>query len=195
MLTVKKCSPLARSSGRVTAAASRSATSVAPRAASTSGQMTTNSSPPRRATVSVVRTAARQPRREREQHLVAGGVAERVVDELEAVDVEHEDRDVDALALPAGQRLREPVERERAVRQARERVVQRGVPRHLLPAVALDGDDDQRRDRGEERDLVLGERARLAGVDVEDPERLVVALDRDAEAADDAELEQRRRAA
>ena len=112
-----------------------------------------------------------QPRREREQHLVAGGVAERVVDQLEAVEVEREDRDVDALALPAGERVREPVERERPVRQAGQRVVQRGVARRLLVAVALDGDRDQRRDRREERDLVLGERARLARVDVEDPER------------------------
>ena len=81
-----------------------------------------------------------EPRRQREQHLVAGGMPERVVDQLEAVDVEHEDRDVDALALPPGERLLEPVERERAVRQARERIVQRGVARHLLLAVALDGD-------------------------------------------------------
>ena len=104
-----------------------------------------------------------QPGREGQQHLVAGGVTERVVDHLEAVEVEHEHRDVDLLALPAGEREREPVERERAVRQAGERVVQRGVARHLLLAVALDGEHDQRRDRGEERDLVLGELARLAG--------------------------------
>ena len=95
-----------------------------------------------------MRTAAVSRGRQGEQHLVAGGVAERVVDRLEAVEVEHEDRDVDALALPAGQRVGEPVERERAVGQAGERVVQRGVARDLLLAVALDGDDDQRRDGG-----------------------------------------------
>ena len=87
-----------------------------------------------------------QPRRQGEQHLVAGGVAEGVVDRLEAVEVEHEDRDVDALALPAGQGVSEAVERERAVGQPGERVVQRGMARDLLLAVALDGDDDQRGD-------------------------------------------------
>ena len=123
VLTVKKCSPLSRLSGRATAAASRSATSV------------------RRGHVDVgtdhdelVAAQARdgvgrahrvgQPGRQREQHLVAGGVPERVVDGLEAVEVEHEDPDVDVLALPAGERVREPVERESAVGQPGERVVQ-----------------------------------------------------------------------
>ena len=106
--------------------------------------------------MSVVRSAAVEPRRQREQHVVPGGVPERVVDELEAVDVEHEDGEVDPVAAPAGQRLVEAVEREGAVRQPGERVVQRGVARHLLAPVALDGDDDQRRERGEELDLVLG---------------------------------------
>ena len=162
VLTVKKCSPLSRTSGRATAAASRSATSVTPRPASTSGQITTNSSPPRRATVSVTRTAAvsRGPRAS--STLVARGVAEGVVDRLEAVEVEHEHGDVDALALPAGQRVSEAVERERAVGQPGERVVQRGMARDLLLAVALDGDDDQRGDGRQEADLVLGEGARLA---------------------------------
>ena len=96
MLTVKKCSPLSRTSGRLTAAASRSATSVAPRAAVDVGADDDE----------LVAAQARdrvgrahrggQPGRQREQHLVAGGVAERVVDHLEAVEVEHEDRDVDA---------------------------------------------------------------------------------------------------
>ena len=50
----------------------------------------------------------------------------------------------------------------------------------------------ERRDGGQEADLVLGERARLARMDVEDTERLVAAADRHAEAADDAEPLQRR---
>ena len=193
MLTVKKCSPLVRLERAVTAAASRSATSrrLARPVDVGADDDELVAAEPRDGVGGAQRGG--QPGRQREQHLVAGGVAERVVDELEAVEVEHEDGDVDALALAAGQRLVEAVERERAVRQAGERIVQRGMAGRLLAAVALDRDDDQRRDRGEERDLVLGEDARLARVDVEHPERLVVALDRDAEAADDAELEQRRR--
>ena len=127
-----------------------------------------------------------QPSREGEQHLVAGGVAGRVVDQLEAVEIEHEDRHVDALAPAAPHRVAEPVERERAVRQVRERVMEGGVARRLLLAVTLDGDGDQRGDRAEERDVVLGEPAALARPHVEHPERPAVALDRNAHAADDA---------
>ena len=137
--------------------------------------------------------SGRQPGRQGGQDRVAGGVTERVVDDLEAVEIEHQDRHVDAFTPATGQRVGETVERQRAVRQAGERVVQRGVSSRLFLGVALDGDDDQRRDRGQELDLVLGEPARLVCMDVQDPERPVLALDRDAEAADHAELEHRRR--
>ena len=99
--------------------------------------------------------------------------------ELEAVDVEHEDRDVDA-ARAAGGPARCASRSSASVRFGRpvSGSCSAAWRVDLLVAVALDGDDDQRRDRGEERDLVLGERARLARADVEHPERLVVALDR-----------------
>jgi len=50
-------------------------------------------------------------------------VAERVVDELEAVEVHEQNRDLPRVAPQAHQRVAQPVEEERPVREARERVV------------------------------------------------------------------------
>ena len=132
VLTVKKYSPLSTTSGRWTAAASRSAICVASWAASDAGADDDElvAADPRDG----VRGAhgGGQAGSEREQDGVAGGVAERVVDQLEPVEIERQDRDVDALTLPAGERVREPVERQRPVRQRGQRIVQRRVPRRLL---------------------------------------------------------------
>ena len=70
------------------------------------------------------------------EQLVAGGVAEAVVDELELVEVEEEHRDR-GLA-PAGDRegVLEPVEEEVAVGQAGERVVEGLVLGALLGCAA-----------------------------------------------------------
>ena len=54
--------------------------------------ITTNSSPPTRATTSLRAQMRRQPLRHRDQQLVADVVAELVVDRLEAVEVEHVER-------------------------------------------------------------------------------------------------------
>ena len=99
-----------------------------------------------------------QPRRQRDEQLVARLVAERVVDELELVEVGEQHRDRAAVAAPPGERALEPVERERAVGQAGERVVQRAVADLLLDAVALDRAGDDVRDRAQEVGLVGRER-------------------------------------
>ena len=155
VLTVNECSPLSRTSRAVTALARRSATSVAPRVPSTSGQITMNSSPLSRATVSVERTAAVSRRRENSSTSSPAAWPDASLIDLEAVDIEHEDRHVDALASTAAHRVGEPVERERPVRKVCERVVQRGVARRLLVAMTFDGNGDERRDRAEERHVVL----------------------------------------
>ena len=78
---------------------------------------------------------ATQPARDGDQQLVADVVAERVVDELEAVEVEEQDGDA---ARPgrarcgAADRLVEAVEEQHAVRQPGQRVVQRVVLQALL---------------------------------------------------------------
>ena len=72
------------------------------------------------------------------QDVVAGGVAERVVDLLEAVEVHQHDGDAAALALGGQQRLLDAVVEEDAVRQLGQRVVERLVLRELrVPAQLL----------------------------------------------------------
>ena len=68
-----------------------------------------------------------------DEQLVAGGVAERVVDDLEAVEVDEEDDDVFASAVGPGERLAQPVEQERAVGQPGERVVEGVVGEACVP--------------------------------------------------------------
>ena len=74
---------------------------VASPSAATSSISTANSSPPKRATVSPGRTEAAQPLGHLDQQLVAGGVAEAVVDLLEAVEVEEQHRPTAASAATA----------------------------------------------------------------------------------------------
>ena len=56
-----------------------------------------------------------EPRRQRDEQVVAGLVAERVVDELELVEVGEQHGDRPAVAPAARERALQPVERERAV--------------------------------------------------------------------------------
>ena len=76
------------------------------------------------------------------EQLVPGGVAQRVVHELEVVEVQEDHADAEVVPAGAGERVLEHLLEQRPVRQARELVVV-----------------------GEERDLLLG---RLALGDVED---------------------------
>ena len=99
----------------------RSATPTASSAVGSSSSRMANSSPPSRAAVSPSRRQRWRRLATSDEHLVAGGVAQGVVDDLEVVDVheQHEDR------LGAGaQRLVHAAVEQRAVRQARERVVE-----------------------------------------------------------------------
>ena len=73
-----------------------------------------------------------EPGRDLAQQLVAGGVAERVVDHLEVVQVDVEHRHRAPAAARAGQRERQVLLELRAVGQAGERVVVGHVPHALL---------------------------------------------------------------
>ena len=81
----------------------------------------------------------------RGQELVAGLVAEPVVHQLEAVEVdeEHRDHGVVVAVGEAGERVLEPVLHEGAVGQPGERVVQREVSELLGARVAVDRDRDE----------------------------------------------------
>ncbi len=59
------------------------------------------------------------------QHFVAGTVSERVVDRLEAVEVEEQDREAPAVGLRSRDRIRQPLFEREAVRQAGQPVVVR----------------------------------------------------------------------
>ena len=98
---------------------------------------------------------ALQARADADEHLVAGAVAEAVVELAEAVEVDEQHRRVALLAARAIERLLEAVLEQRPVREARQRVLQ-PEPRDLLVgAPARDRGADDVRDRLREA-LVAG---------------------------------------
>ena len=171
MLAVTKCSLPPSTNGRVNTAAIRSAISIASCSPAMSSSRIPNSSPPKRATVSLERTACAQPRGDRDQQLVADLVAEAVVDELEAVEVEEQDARQPAAAAQARERLLEAVEEQHAVGQPGERVVQRAVADRVLGRLALERVGEHVGQRLEEVDVARRRsRVRIA-VHAEDAER------------------------
>ena len=120
--------------------ARRSSPSCSAPAVSLCGISTANSSPERRATMSVVRTRSRMiPAMRRIRH-VARMVAERVVDRLEAVDVDDHHRALATVASGEGDVLIELGAEAAAVEQAGERIMVGDVaelrPRSSRPARA-----------------------------------------------------------
>ncbi len=90
-----------------------------------------------------------QPLGHRLEHAVAGGVAEPVVDGLEAVEVEEHERAAGALAAGARERALERVEEERAVGQPRQAVVARETLEVGLGPLPLQEQREQARHVGE----------------------------------------------
>jgi hypothetical protein len=86
----------------------------------------------------------------------------------------------------------EPVQEQRAVRQACQRVVQSAMARLLLAGRALDGGAEDVRDRVGEADRVRREAARLAGVRRQHAPGALRALDRHRDGALRAELRDER---
>ena len=112
---------------------------------------------------------ALEPPREAADQLVAGRMPERVVDELEVVEVELEQRDAGARSRRARQRELELLLEERAVGEAGERVVVGEIGDLLLGEQAL-GHVLARRQRAADRavgiaqhGVVPGDRAQRAG--------------------------------
>ena len=133
-------------------------TSRAVAASGVSSRSSANSSPPSRAAVSPARMHAVQAPGDLHEHLVAGHVAERVVDVLEVVEIEQQDGARPAVPLAARLGVGDAVREKRAVGQVRQRVVERLVGELLLERLALldvaDRDDEpaDRRIRQEVRD-------------------------------------------
>ena len=116
--------------------------------------------------------AVGQARGEAAEQLVAGLVAQAVVDDLELVEIDEEDGERRAGPLRAGQRVRQAVEEERPVGQPGERVVQRLVAQVVDGALAADGAAEDTGQRPHEPHVLVAEAARDAGVDAQDAERL-----------------------
>ncbi len=112
-----------------------------------------------------------------DQHLVAGAVAADVVDFLEAVEIDDDQREAGAAAVGARDVLVETVGEARAVRQACEGIVQRHVAQ-LAERIAAGlivnqvagqaGADDQQADDGDGQGQGFhGGRIGVAGRDIE----------------------------
>ena len=120
------------------------------------------------------------------QQLVAGGVPEVVVDALEAIEVDEQHGDPLLGAARALDRVLEPVEEQHAIREARERVVERPLAEPLggllLLADVLDLRDEVRRRPGliaHERDAQENPDVAPVGVQVALLERVRLALPRE----------------
>ncbi len=110
----------------------------------------------------------------RHQQLVAGLVAEAVVDQLEAVEVDEEHGDVGVvvgLGEPV-QGVLEAVLRERPVREAGERVVEREAPELLRARVAVDRERGEVAGAFEDRQFARARLAHGAHEEGEQPEEL-----------------------
>ena len=128
------------------------------------GRISASSSPPYRAARSDSRAASRGSGGDGAQHLVAGDVTEPVVDALEVVDVDHHERQrlagEPACALDlVGQALLE----EAAIRQARQRVLDRLPLDDLVQVDVLERLRGLLREVAEQLSLGLGERPAAAG--------------------------------
>ena len=108
-------------------ACSRSAKIAASSALGSAQTSIRNSSPPRWATRSSGPREALQPRRDLAQHEVADVVAERLVDRLEAVEVDEQDGQLRALAVRLLHRLGEHAVEHQPVRQAGQAVAEAGA--------------------------------------------------------------------
>ena len=123
------------------------------------------------------------------QQGVARLVPEGVVDQLEAVEVDEQDRgQLAALAPPAP--VCDPVGQQRPVGQAGQRVVERLVADRLLGGLAGHRLGQDVADRLDEVDLVAAEAARLGAVRGQDAERTPLATDDDAGAGGDSVVDQ-----
>ena len=102
----------------------RSATNNGPSARAAPSVKITNSSPPRRPTVSPARSMRDEAIRHRAQELVPRLVTQRVVGVLEVVEIDEAQGHRTLLAPGPQQHLLGPVDRQLSVGQAGERIVQ-----------------------------------------------------------------------
>ena len=105
------------------------------------------------------------------QQVVAGGMPERVVDVLEAIQIHVDHRDLLAVATGAGQCLAEPILEQQAIGQAGEGVMLRLVRELVGQFAMLDGDGSQAAARGEQLPVFIVGLARHRADQADRPER------------------------
>ena len=141
---------------------------------------TANSSPPKRATASTDRTIPSQPLRHEPEQRVADGMAECIVDVLEAVEVQAENRD--AFLLPV-QRLVDLLLEEAPVRQVCQPIVARHVVDARFRSTAV-GDVLVSADPASARDWMMDDADGAAIIELDDPEARLRLLDQLQDALD-----------
>ena len=107
----------------------------------------------------------REPTPHGDEQLVAGVVAEPVVDDLESVEVDEEHRNHRCFVAEAGERGVEPLDRQRAVRQVGERVVECEMTELLGVRGAVESDAHETADPFHDRLLGIRRLPRGAHVD------------------------------
>ena len=123
------------------------------------------------------------PPRDLDEQLVAGVVAQAVVDHLEAVDVEEQHGDLAGAPREAEESLAEAVEEERAIRQTGQRIVERLVLESVLGVGPVHRDGGERGDPLDDRHVDGIRRALVGAVDGDHAESpRVRRQDRDAPA-------------
>ena len=123
-----------------------------------------------------------EARRRGRQQLVSDVMAEAVVDQLEVVEVEEQDRGQRPLAAQARERVLEAVDEQHPVREPGQRVVHCPFADRVLDRLALERVGQHVRERLEEVDIAGGEFPRAHRLDHQDPERPArPALDLDRE--------------
>src|SRR6202011_1574872 len=107
-------------------------------------------------------------------------VSERIVDDLEAIEVEDEYGHVGPVASAAAKCMLDAIQRQRSVRQSGQWVMHSGVPTRLLLVVSVNRRRDNVGDRGEKVHVGDTEGPMSIGVRAENTELAAAAIDHHA---------------
>jgi len=112
---------------------------------------------------------AREPPRDLGDEAIARKMSQAVVDDLETVEVDEQHRELRiGLAPRVGDRLVEPLQKQRAVGQAGQRVVRRVMDQAIFGALALDGAAEMEADLRHQREQRSIRLQRAFGKELED---------------------------
>ena len=192
-LALTKCSTPSIENGWAKAAATRSAIANASSSSARRSMRTPNSSPPKRATMSPGRRWARRRGATARSRASPAWWPRLSLISLKWSRSRKRIPIGEPEAVARLQRVVEGVDEAEAVRQSGQRVVQDAVAQGLVGGVALDRVGQHVGGGLDEGDVLGTEAVRLGGVDVEHPERVILAVDHHRQAARGADHPQHRR--